>query len=311
MFQRNYHISTEKDLGEAATGFRTRRNSTALFRANNSLLYFMLLMCMVSVVQSTCPVGSVTINNACVSCSSINNTASTGATVENCVCLTYFQWDGGNEKCTIICSQIANTNGSVNDYACKCNTNMLWVQTSLNCQYNCSLISYTNISTVQVSSTACTCITKFNWDNNTKRCEINCTGSYITGTLNNLNNCSCQYKFSWDNVTLRCEIYCPNITYNNGLGNGLDTCACQSKFTWSTSDQRCEINCTGSYITGTSNGLDTCQCANGYQWNTSTLSCYAPPTPLICNGAYMTGTSSDGVCTCVSGFVYNATSARC
>lgn len=48
--------------------------------ASRTILLLIILLSFIATVDATCPIGSVTINNVCVSCSSINNTASTGAT---------------------------------------------------------------------------------------------------------------------------------------------------------------------------------------------------------------------------------------
>lgn len=237
------------------------------------LLKVVLVLCLIGTAHAatSCPIGQVLINSNCVSCSTINNTATTGATADNCACRQYFQYNWNLKKCLIQCYQISGAVSNVSDFACSCNTNRVWNQTSFACRFNCSAITYANTSSGTFGATSCSCITKFVWNSNTNRCEINCTGSYITGQLNGLDTCNCQYLFIWNVTSKRCEINC-SINFSSGPGNGLDTCGCIIGFAFNTSSRRCEIVCIAPY-TSVGNNYDACNCQWPYSWNSTSKRC--------------------------------------
>lgn len=136
----------------------------------NLLLVFVFILSLFGFVNSAtnCPIGQVLINSNCVSCSSINNTATTGHSQDNCACRQYFQYNWNLKKCIIQCYMITGAVSNSSDLACSCQSTRIWNQTSFSCPFNCSQISYSSSTSTSLSS--CPCISKFSWNNNTRRC---------------------------------------------------------------------------------------------------------------------------------------------
>lgn len=70
-------------------------------------------------ICANCPIGQVIINNACVNCSTISNTLTSGHVLDNCACRSPFLYDWTTKACKIQCYLIDGATASIGN-ECLC-----------------------------------------------------------------------------------------------------------------------------------------------------------------------------------------------